>query len=281
MKINKVLNNNVVVVKEGHEEIIVMGSGLAFGKKKNDVINPEKIEKVFVMQDKSEYEKFTQIIHMLPEEHISLAEQIITYAEKYLRTNLNEHVHVALADHLSFAIDRIKQGFSLHNKLLHEIKALYPTEFEVGKWAVELVYDQVGIRLPEDEAGHLALHIHTAKMNSSTMNEVMNTTVILHELITLIEETLQVRVEEESISYQRLMTHLNFALKRVVEQQPFQDVDPEMHDLVKDKYQQSYETSLKLAAHVKDRLEQKLPPSELVYLTLHIQRIEKKKENEV
>lgn len=276
MRINKVLNNNVVVVKEGQEEIIVMGSGLAFGKRKNDLINPEKIEKVFVMKDKNEYEKFTQMLNMLPEAHISLAEQIITYAEKKLKASLNEHVHVALADHLSFAIERIKQGFSLHNKLLHEIKALYPAEFEIGKWAVDWVFEKTGVRLPEDEAGHLALHIHTAKMNASTMNEVMNTTVILHELISLIENTLQVKVEEDSISYQRLMTHLNFALRRVVENEPFQDVDPDMHALVKEKYSRSYQTALQLRDHVKERLEQALPASELVYLTLHIQRIDKK-----
>ncbi|WP_100372563.1 BglG family transcription antiterminator LicT [Bacillus sp. FJAT-45037] len=281
MKINKVLNNNVVVVKEGLEEIIVMGSGLAFGKRKNDVINPEKIEKVFVMQDQSEYEKFTQITNMLPEEHIALAEEIITHAERRLQTNLNEHVHVALADHVSFAIERIKQGFSLHNKLLQEIKALYSTEFEIGLWAIDYISKKTGIELPEDEAGHLALHIHTAKMNASTMNEVMNTTVILHELISIIEQTLHVKVEEESISYQRLMTHLNFALKRVVEKEPFQDVDPDMHQLVEQKYAASYKTAEKLAQHVKERLQQDLPASELVYLTLHIQRIEKKKTDEV
>jgi len=43
MRINRILNNNVVVVKEGDEEIIVMGSGIAFGKKKNDVIVVDKV----------------------------------------------------------------------------------------------------------------------------------------------------------------------------------------------------------------------------------------------
>ncbi|MEK4316923.1 CAT RNA binding domain-containing protein, partial [Bacillus sp. FSL R7-0229] len=38
MKIYKILNNNAVVVKEGDQEKIVMGPGIAFQKGKNDVV---------------------------------------------------------------------------------------------------------------------------------------------------------------------------------------------------------------------------------------------------
>ncbi|MCL7747105.1 BglG family transcription antiterminator LicT [Halalkalibacter alkaliphilus] len=281
MRINRVLNNNVVVVKEGEEEIIVMGAGIAFGKSKNDIISTDKIEKVFVMKDKNEYEKFTQIIDQLPEVHIAIAEEIITYAEKALKTKLNEHVHVALTDHLSFAIERIKQGFQLKNKLLNEIRVLYSAEYEVGLWALELIEQRLNIRLPEDEAGHIALHLHTAKMNALTMDETMNTTVILNELIEKIEQKLNVKVAEDSISYQRLLTHLNFALRRVAEGQPFDDVDQDMHKLVKEKHRSAYHMATEIGRYLAETHQYDLPPSELVYLTLHIQRIERNKGDEV
>ncbi|TWI57959.1 PRD domain-containing protein [Halalkalibacter nanhaiisediminis] len=281
MRINKVLNNNVVVVKEEQEEIIVMGPGIAFGKGKNDIINPEKIEKVFVMKDEREYEKFAQIIDLLPEAHIVIAEEIITYAEKALKTKLNEHIHVALTDHLSFAIERFNQGFELKNKLLNEIRVLYAAEYEIGLWAIDHIAKKLKVRLPEDEAGHIALHLHTAKMNTTTMTEAMNTTVLLNELIEKIEETLKVKVDEDSISYQRLLTHLNFALKRVSEGEAFHDVDEDMHQLVKEKHQRSYETAVELSEYLSQHYDFSLPQSELVYLTLHIQRIQRKNEDEV
>ena len=47
MKITKILNNNVVLSKINGEERIVMGNGLAFGKKNGQQLERSKIEKVF------------------------------------------------------------------------------------------------------------------------------------------------------------------------------------------------------------------------------------------
>ncbi|MGP0580464.1 sac operon transcriptional antiterminator SacT, partial [Paenibacillus peoriae] len=68
MKIYKVLNNNAALIKEDDQEKIVMGPGIAFQKKKNDLIPMNKVEKIFVVHD--ENEKFKQILQTLPEEHI-------------------------------------------------------------------------------------------------------------------------------------------------------------------------------------------------------------------
>ncbi len=87
------------------------------------MIQKHKIEKIFVVHD--ENEKFKQVLETLPEEHIEVAEDIISHAEGELAAPLNDHIHIALADHLSFAIERIQNGLQVHNRLLHEIKALY------------------------------------------------------------------------------------------------------------------------------------------------------------
>ena len=42
------MNNNVALVQnELQQELIVIGSGIAFGKKKNDLVADDKVEKVF------------------------------------------------------------------------------------------------------------------------------------------------------------------------------------------------------------------------------------------
>lgn len=133
MKIKKILNNNAVVVTDNNVEKIAIGAGIAFQKKKNDIINPSKIEKLFVMK---ENERFQQLLLQIPEEHFALSEEIITYAEESLGSKLNDHIHIALTDHLSFAIERVRDGINLKNKLLHEIKILYKKEFDIGLWAL-------------------------------------------------------------------------------------------------------------------------------------------------
>ena len=114
MKITKILNNNAVVIMEDDQEKIAIGSGVGFKKRKNDIIQPDKIEKLFILR---ENEKLQQLLMRIPEEHIILAEEIIDYAEKHLNTILNEHVRIGLTDHLSFAIERENQGIHLKNKL--------------------------------------------------------------------------------------------------------------------------------------------------------------------
>lgn len=115
MKISRVLNNNAVVVKEGDSEKIIMGAGIAFRKGKNDVIDQSKIEKIFVL--KEEGHKFQELLSTVPEAHIAVGEDIISYAEQQLGMKLSDHIHISLTDHLTFAIERLNQGIEVRNKL--------------------------------------------------------------------------------------------------------------------------------------------------------------------
>ena len=46
MKIYKIINNNIISAKdENDSEIILMGKGLGFNKKKGDIVDEENIEK--------------------------------------------------------------------------------------------------------------------------------------------------------------------------------------------------------------------------------------------
>ena len=51
MKIEKVLNNNVVQALDNNVEYIVMGKGLGFQKRVGDLVDKEKIEKTFVLEN--------------------------------------------------------------------------------------------------------------------------------------------------------------------------------------------------------------------------------------
>jgi beta-glucoside operon transcriptional antiterminator len=271
LKISKILNNNAVVAKDGKEEKIVMGPGIAFQRRKNDPVPQAKIEKVFVMRDESE--KFQELLRTLPEEHIEIAEEVISYAEEKLDVELNQHIHIALTDHMSFAIERIESGIEIQNKLLNEIRGLYREEFQVGLWAVKRMEERFGITVPEDEAGYIALHIHTAKMNASNMMEALNITTMISEMIEILQSECEITLEEHTISYQRLLTHLRFALQRVERNEPFHDMDVEMLQMIKEKYNAAFRCASKMAQFVEKEYALTFPESELGYISLHIQRI--------
>ncbi|MEC1775236.1 sac operon transcriptional antiterminator SacT [Bacillus mojavensis] len=272
MKIYKVLNNNAALIKEDDQEKIVMGPGIAFQKKKNDLIPMNKVEKIFVVHD--ENEKFKQILQTLPEEHIDIAEDIISYAEGELAAPLSDHIHIALSDHLSFAIERIQNELLVQNKLLHEIKALYKKEYEIGLWAIGHVKETLGVSLPEDEAGYIALHIHTAKMDAESMYSALKHTTMIKEMIEKIENYFNRKVDENSISYQRLVTHLRYAVSRLESNEAFHVMDEEMLYFIQKKYSFAYQCALELAEFLKNEYQLHLPESEAGYITLHVQRLQ-------
>ena len=71
MVIAQVLNNNVAIIKdEDGVEKVVCGKGIAFKKKPGDEINPEAINKVFVIQDKIQNEHFRQLVAEIPIEQL-------------------------------------------------------------------------------------------------------------------------------------------------------------------------------------------------------------------
>ena len=271
LKIYKVLNNNAAIIKEDGQEKIVMGPGIAFQKGKNDTIPRNKVEKIFTIHE--ENEKFKQILETLPEEHIEAAEEIISYAEGQLSAPLSDHIHIALVDHLSFAIERVRKGFVIQNKLLNEIKALYKKEYEIGLWAIDLVKEKLKVELPDDEAGYIALHIHTAKMDAENMQKTLKYTNIIKELIEKIECCFNQKIDENSISYQRLVTHLRYAINRLESNEAFHVMDDDMLYFIRKKYPESYQCAAGLADYVKTEYDLHLPESEVGYITLHVQRL--------
>ncbi|MCL6573993.1 MAG: PRD domain-containing protein [Bacillus sp. (in: Bacteria)] len=269
MKIKKILNNNAVVVTDHNEEKIAIGAGIAFQKRKNDIVNVRKIEKLFVMK---ENEKFQQLLLQIPEEHFALSEEIITYAEEYLGSKLNEHIHISLTDHLSFAIERISAGIHLQNKLLNEIKILYRKEFEIGLWAIKHVEKMTTLKMPVDEAAYIALHINTAKLQGSDMKQIIRQTTIISEMVQIIKEYLNVAIEEDDISYQRLITHLRYSISRTNNFE-LHTMDDEMLDMLKRKFSVSYVCAQKISLELTRKHGIDLPEQEHGYLTLHIERL--------
>ncbi|WP_303983086.1 PRD domain-containing protein [Niallia circulans] len=271
LRINKILNNNAVVIIEEGTEKIVLGAGIAFQKGKNDLIQESKIEKIFIL--KNETKQFQELLESLPESYITIAEEIISYAEEFLEVELNSHIHIALTDHLAFAIDRMKKGIAIRNRLLSEVKILYPKEYEIGVWAINQVEKKLGIQLPIDEAGYIGLHIHTGTMNSNNVDVPLKRTMILQDLLDIVASQLNMEIDKDSLTYHRFLTHLEFVISRMEKNEVFHEMDDEMLDIVKSKYKRAYECSEVLAVFLNQEYQYEVPESEVGFLTLHIQRL--------
>lgn len=254
---------------EQRQEQIAIGAGVGFEKGKNDIVNVNKIEKLFVLK---ENEKLQQLLLRIPEEHFTLSKEIITYAEERLDTKLNDHMLLMLTDHISFAVEREQQGIQLKNKLLQEIKILYKTEFEIGLWALQHIKKKTHVDMPIDEAAFIALHLHTMKIKGGDLHETVRQTAIIRDMVETIKDYLQIIIEEDDISYDRLITHLRFALTRTNEYDAH-SMDEEMLQMIKRKFNISYLCALEVSKKLSHTYGIELPEEELGYIALHIERL--------
>ena len=274
MKIAKILNNNVVVVQDKHGgEQVVMGRGLAFQRRVGDTLDKARIEKIFALQSDELMHRLGDLLSQIPLEVMTTCDRIIQLATQRLGI-LQESLYITLTDHCHFAIERQHKGLTIKNVLLWEIKRLYPKEFELGQEARAIIAQRLNVQLPEDEAGFIALHLVTAQLNSE-MPEVMHVTRVLQEILQLVKYQLQIEYDEESLSYQRFVTHLKFFAQRMLTRTVVPDDDLSLHRAVKDNYANAWKCAEKLAQHLQKSYQRELTAEEIMFLTIHIERVRK------
>ena len=273
MLIEKIINNNIVsAVDSKGREVVVMGRGLGFGMKPGRQIQENKIEKVFRIKSQTLAEQFKDLLADMPLEHVKVSSDIITYAKENLKLKLNQSIYVTLTDHINFAIERFKEKMMFTNPLLNEIKTFYKEEYLIGEYAVALIERRIGITLPVDEAGFIALHIVNAEYNTA-MRDTIDITTLIQNVVKIVKEYFSMDLDETSLNYQRFVTHLRFLAQRIIGGEMLNSDNPEFNQLISQMYPEEYACSLKLKDYIQVTYHHDVTEEETAYLAVHIKRI--------
>lgn len=273
MIIKNILNNNTVSsLDENRFEIIVKGKGVGFHKREGDNIDKERIQKIFTLKNQKEQNQFAQLIAKMPDEYIQVADHIISYAIKALGKELNEHIYIAITDHISYAIERHRQGITFKNAILWEIKQFYPHEYLIGLEALKIMNEELHTDLPEDEAGFIALHIIDAELNQD-MPQTMQMTEMMQDILNIIKYYFKVTFDETQLAYNRLITHLKYFSQRILNGTQETDNDLDFFQFIINKYPKAYDCSQQISRYTKENFNHILTEEEKLYLTVHIQRV--------
>ncbi|KQU25056.1 BglG family transcription antiterminator LicT [Priestia megaterium] len=275
MKIEKILNNNAVISSKNKQEIIIIGRGLAFNKRVGDDINEQQIDKIFTLENEDIMKKFKTLIVDMPIEYMEISEKIIAYAKMKLAKKLNESIYIHLTDHIRFAIERYKKNLPIKNGLLWETRQFYKEEYEVGLEALNMICEQFGVILPEDEAGFLALHIVNAELDEE-IPVLKNMTKVMQEILTIVKYHFKMEFDENSLKFYRFITHLKFFAQRLVKGNHYKgSTDDDLYNVIMTKYPYAHKCSEKIKKFIESKYTYKLTDEEMVYLTIHIERIVK------
>ena len=274
MVIKRLLNNNVVITVDSNgEEIIVMGKGIGYQKAKGDTIDEEKINKIFRISSKDVSNKLQELLDSIPINFVKLSNEIIEYSQEKLDKKLNESIYISLSDHIYTAVKRIKNGVTVKNALLWEIKRFYKDEYEIGMKALDLIEEKTKVRLPDDEAGFIALHIVNAQLNEE-QPMVEGITKLIHEILTIVRIHFGIEFKEESVFYYRFVTHLKFFSQRLFQHNTYNgDSDDDLLDVIKNKYSEAFECILKIKTFIKKKYDYDLTSDEMIYLTIHVEKV--------
>jgi beta-glucoside operon transcriptional antiterminator len=269
--IKKIFNNNAIVAMDtNNREFVVMGCGIAFKKSNGEKVDENLIEKTFILKQKDASEKLKLLLEDVPPEYVSLSYDIIEYAKNMLDAKLNDYIYVTLTDHIYNLLKIREEGLKSLNPIIWEIKKFYPKEFQVGLKALEYIEEEFGSKLPEDEAGNIALHLINAQVNSSyKMENLAEYTKKIQDILSIVTYTYGIALDEKSISYERFITHLRFFFQRLNKREMVEDEDDFLIKKIREKYKKAYDCMLKIEKY----LETELTDEERLYLTIHIQRV--------
>ncbi len=277
MRVKKVINNSILsVIDEKGNEMIVTGKGIGFKRKTGEFVDETLVEKVYHMEDKAEQRRLRELVAQIPLEHLKFTEACIEEIKSQIRQPLNESLLITLADHISFAIQRKKQGVEFNNPLSDAIVCYYPTEYQLGKRCLQAIEREYGVRLNEDEAAFIALHIVNAELNTD-MSQMHDMTRLMDGCVRVTEFYYRKQFDRDSLDFNRFTVHLRYLVQRLYQGAMMEDKaeerDEMFRELIRRNCKEHYACAERIASYIETNFDKTISEEEKIYLTIHLKRL--------
>ncbi len=275
-RVKKVLNNNVVQATANFQEYIIVGLGIGFNLKPKQKVPVEKIEKVFELK-REDYYKSSQLVSEMDQETFMTMYSIIEEESQRLNMELSAHAYFTLIDHMNFAVERFKSGQDIKNMLIYDLKILYGDEMRLSENIYHRFNKEFEIDLPYDEVGFLCIHIVNG-LNNEIENKSTVVVDAIFDILNIIRDFYLVPLKQEDLVTQRIMIHVKMLLHRVISGIQLEFDEIVLYNVIEE-FQTAYKVSQEIQKYIEQRFGATLNSQELVYLTIHINRLEQMVKN--
>ncbi|HEN3172190.1 TPA: transcription antiterminator [Streptococcus agalactiae] len=269
------MNHNVALVrnKKG-EELVIVGKGIIFGKKKGDFIPKDKVEKVFRMKTEESRENFMTLLKDVPLDFITVTYEVIDSLSKKYGYPVQDYIYVTLTDHIYCSYQAVQQR-RYKDSALPDASEIYPVPYEIAQEAVAIYRERLLDTFPDDEINRIAYHFINAEgdSNSEGQNHLDKRKEILGEVEAELMKNGIRRTTDNSNFYDRFMIHLNYFLDYLDRSRDDNVSLLEMESQIKQTYPEAYRIGSTIYEIVSQKTGVDLYQSERVYLVLHIQRL--------
>ena len=248
-RVSKILNNNGVIAinTEDNQEYVLLGKGIGFGKKVSQRFEVTEDTATYRLTEQTDRGSAKSLVQEMDPEFLEIADEVIREAEKVFG-KVDRRIMIPLADHISFAVSRIRNQEQISNPLTDDIRVLFHNEFQ---------------------AASVLRDIHSA-IEDEKVSVAMQTARAVRECIEMIEKETGKKIDVISLSYNRLMNHIKYMVARAMTRE---DLRINMNEYIESKFPEAYMTAKKVCDMLGKSIGKELDEMEIGYLAMHIERI--------
>ena len=269
-KIKKVLNHNVVIVQdsENRSEYLIIDKGIGFGKKAGETAMPRERASVYSLQKKNDRGNACEMAEEIPAVYLEIANEVLDKAEEVFG-KIDRNILFPMADHIAYAVKRVKNNEQISNPLTEDIRILFHMEYKTAGCIRDILKQKMGILIDDDEVGYIALHIHSAIVDEK-VSHAMQMARAVRECISYVENEVGKPIDVMSLSYNRLMNHIRYMVARAISGEKLK---VNMNDYMRVKFPQAFEMAETVCRQIERNLKCTLSDVEIGYLAMHIERV--------
>lgn len=275
MKVIKSLNNNMVLAQDVQgNECICQGKGIGWQKRNGDLVDESLIERRFTPENADDSRHFQQLFSEISEDFWKIAEEVVSFGQQRYNIKVSRRIILPLCDHMAGSVERYRQGMVLENPMLWDVKRVYPKEFKVGLYALRLLEKQYGVQMRDDEAAFLAYHFVNAELGNMESVSLDTMARMIGQVIDLVEQSFQIKLNEEDWNYQRFLTHLKFFMRRLTSREACgETAEDELYQELKVKYPHVNRCVERIADMILIDFHYDISQEERLYLLIHLERV--------
>lgn len=275
MKVVKVLNNSLVLAlnRNGYE-VVLMGKGIGYSKTIGDEVYPAEIEKEFQLRDNEFSKNIMRLAMEIDSVYFDVSKHLIDIAEREYNMELMDYLFLALTDHLMFVVKRYKENTVLPGFYNNNIQLFYRNEYRIGLKAVQLLRDESGLFIGDDEANTVALHFVNAQKNPAADSEMQVIDRLIKDILDIVQYTAGIRYNTEASAYHRFITHLTYFLNRVLSGgEPKESEVLSIYKELQEGYNKENECVSAIGSYLSGQFDIQINEQERCYLIIHVNRI--------
>ena len=273
-RVRKALNHNTLIAisMENNQEYLVIGKGIGFGKKVSERFEiPENIEcSIYSLHEQTERGKAMELIKGIEPVYLEIAGKVLAKSEEVFG-KIDKRILFPMADHIAFAVQRIRANEQISNPLTDDIRALFHMEYKTAECVKDILWEMLQVEIDEHEIGYIALHIHSA-IEDENVALSMQIAMAVRECIRMIEEETGQTIDVMSLSYNRLMNHIRYMVARSIKGEKLK---LNMNDYMSVKFPKSFWMATEVCKQLEKQLHRTSPLDEVEigYLAMHIERV--------